>query len=85
MNAKYILTGYDKTKKKINTRVYNDIDSVAEVINKCETGEVVWTEGEKLVIKSTRDLDFDVHSRRTHNGAELINTEKFAWSVFLLK
>ena len=85
MNAKYILTGYDKTKNKINTRIYNDIDSVAEVINKCETGEVVWTEDEQLVVKSPKDLDFDVNSRRSHNGAELINTKKFAWSVFLLK
>ena len=85
MNAKYILTGYDKAKNKINTRIYNDIDSVAEVINKCETGEVVWTEDEQLVVKSPKDLDFDVNSRRSHNGAELINTKKFAWSVFLLK
>lgn len=85
MNKKYILTGYDKTKKKINTRVYNDIDSVAEVINGCETGAVVWTEGEKLIVKSPEDLDFDVQSRRSHNGAEIIDTEKFAWSVFLLK
>lgn len=85
MNKKYILTGYDKAKKKINTRVYNDIGSVAEIINKCETGDIVWTEGEQLIVKSSKDLDFDVQSRRSHNGAEIIDTQKFAWSIFLMK
>jgi hypothetical protein len=32
----YVLTGYDKKTKKLNTRTYNEIDDVAFVINSLE-------------------------------------------------
>lgn len=82
---KYLLTGYDKTKNKIATRIYGNIDDVAQVINGCEAGEVVWVEDEQLIVKSPKDLDFDVQSRKSHNSAEIIDTKKFAWSIFYLK
>ena len=82
---KYLLTGYSKTKNKIATRIYDDIDEVAQVINGCEAGEIVWAEDEQLIVKSPKDLDFNVQSRRSHDGAEIIDTKKFAWSIFYLK
>lgn len=82
---KYLLTGYSKTKNKIATRMYDNIDEVAQVINGCETGEIVQVEDEQLIVKSPKDLDFNVQSRRSHDGAEIIDTKKFAWSIFYLK
>lgn len=82
---KYLLTGYSKTKNKIATRIYDDIDEVAQVINGCEADEIVWAEDEQLIVKSPKDLDFNVQSRRSHDGAEIIDTKKFAWSIFYLK
>ena len=37
------------------------------------------------VIPSVKDLDFDVQSRASHGGAEIINDKDYCWSIFLLK
>ena len=51
MKRRYLVTGYSKKDDRMATRVYDDIEHVAELINQME---------ENIVVKSAKDLDFDV-------------------------
>ena len=79
---KYLVTGYSKKDNKMATHVYDDIESVAQLIEMCAGGQAKIGES---VIPSVKDLDFDVQSRASHSGAEIINDKDYCWSIFLLK
>lgn len=84
---KYIVTGYDKKRQKMATHPFSSIESIAQLINMCEEGTSSIGEdvNKTQVIQNPKDLDFDVQSRASHFGAQVINTEKFCWSIFLVK
>ena len=84
---KYIVTGYDKKKQKMATHSFDDIEKIAQLINMCEEGTSAIGENvnKTQVVQNAKDLDFDVQSRASHFGAKIINTEKFCWSIFLVK
>lgn len=54
---KYLVTGYSKKDNKMATHVYNDIESVAQLIEMCANGQSKLGES---IIPSVKDLDFDV-------------------------
>lgn len=81
MNNKYVVTGYSKKAQKMATHTYRTIEDIADLINMSE-GTV---EKPGSIIANAKDLDFDVQSRSSHGGAEIIDTPKFCWSVFLMK
>ena len=73
---KYLVTGYSKKDGRMATHIYDAIEHVAELINQCANKEI---------IKSSHDLDFDVQTRRNHNGAEIVYADDYTWSIFLLQ
>ena len=84
MKHRYLVTGYSKKDGKMATHIYDDIETIAALINQSEDpNELGKAQG--TVIKSAKDLDFDVQTRASHLGAEIINTSKYCWSIFYLK
>lgn len=82
---RYLLTGYNKKDKKMATHVYTKIQHVADVINQLEQQDKDASKQDELPIKSVKDLDFNVQSRASHLGAQIICTKNYCWSVFYLK
>lgn len=69
MKRKYVVTGYSHEFKRMVTRVYDNIEIVALTVGH----------------PNPKDLDFNVQSRASHNGAEIIVHDDAVWSVFLMK
>ena len=82
---KYLVTGYSKKDDRMATNIYDDIEYVAELINQLEQPDPATAKQDSMLIKSAKDLDFDVQSRASHFGAKIIKTPKYCWSIFLLK
>lgn len=81
---RYLVTGYSKKDGKMATHVYDNIEIIAALINQSENPNELGN-AQGSIIKSAKDLDFDVQSRASHLGAEIISTPKYSWSIFLLK
>lgn len=76
---KYILTGYYVQKNVLRTDMFTDIESVYSVIDHYSHDALI----EKYK-GSLHDFNFDVMSRRSHNGAVIITDDNFKWSCFQL-
>lgn len=87
MKYKYVVTGYDKKRQKMATRPFDNIEAIAQLINMCEVGTSSIGEdvNQVPVISNPKDLDFNVQSRASHLGAEIVNTPKFCWSIMIVK
>lgn len=88
MKYKYIVTGYDKKRQKMSTHPFDDVEIIAQLINMCEEGKSSIgedTNNRVPVVKNPKDLDFNIQSRASHYGAEVINTPNFCWSIILVK
>lgn len=82
MNNVFILTGYDKKANSMMTRIIKSIDDVYSTIQYFSPEAL--TDGSKKYA-SPRDLEFDVQSRRSHNGAVIIYANDFCWSIIMPK
>lgn len=69
----YVLTGYNRSKKILMTRIMDSIDLVFETIN-CFSKQTKY--------KSAGDLDFDIASRHSHKGAVILETAEVLWSIY---
>ena len=58
-------TGYSKKEDKLATHTYYELWPVVDLINKLAGKEIV----------NEKDLKFDVMSRASHNGAEIIDKD----------
>lgn len=82
MKNRYLVTGYSKKDNRMATHLYEKIEHVAELIEMCSGSQSKIGES---AIPSVKDLEFDVQSRASHGGAEIINDKNYCWSIFLLK
>lgn len=75
----YVLTGYDKKSGKMSTQMNSDMNYIFDIIK--------YYSAETLAkrYKTVKDLEFDVASRRSHNGAVIIDDEVAIWSIFSVK
>lgn len=77
MKHYYIVTGvYSEKNGTLSTHVYRDIEDVFELIKHFSSDTLL------KLYKTARDLEFDVQSRRSHNGAVIINDSNASWSIF---
>ena len=86
MTSRFLVTGYDKKRQRMATHIYDDIEQVASVINKCENGTLQLSDSEtKVVVKNPKDLEFDVKSEASHIDAKILKTPNFCWSIFAIR
>lgn len=77
MKKHYILTGYDTSKDKMSTNMFNDLEVVYSIIDNYSHDALF-----QKYKGSINDFNFDIASRRSHNGAVIINDNMFKWSIF---
>lgn len=79
MKKIYVFTGYDKKSGKMTTMIRSDMDYIFDVIK--------YYSAETLAkrYKTVKDLEFDVASRRSHNGAVIIDDKAASWSIASFK
>lgn len=73
MKHYYICTGYSKAADKLSTHTYYELWPIVALINQLAGKEIV----------NEKDLDFDVKSRASHKGAQIIDDGgNFFWSIY---
>ena len=72
----YIFTGYDYKAKKLSTQMKRDINSIFDIVKYYSAEELAKR------YKTPKDLSFDVESRRSHEGAVIIQDQNYSWSIF---
>lgn len=73
MKHYFVVTGVDKHKNIIQTRLYPYAFAVAELL-KMYSPEVA---------KTARDIEFEAQARASHGGAIIINNAKnYYWSIY---
>lgn len=68
----YILTGYDKKSKQLNTQKRYDLKFIIDIINHYTAN----------TIKSEHDLQFNLESAAHYDRGVILDTPKYSWSIY---
>ena len=72
MRHYFVCTGVDLQKKIIKTRVYDNAQAIAGLL------EVFDPE----VAQSANDINIEAQTRKSHGGAMILEGKNYLWSIF---